>query len=175
MYATDTQGHGNFAAEERVGELSNAIDAIDYFYKEIHQCIRKVDGEEDEDGNDIYEIKDPENVTMRDILERLYYYQQCNMLPFQVKEVHEKGPVIGFNDACMKIIKDYRLRRGKYFPEANGADGISKEHMEAEILFLYDDPKWNSMITNICWLFDKKFDDFTKVFKNACEKGWNSL
>ena len=178
VYQSKPNGYGYFTEEERAIELDNGISAIDYYYEEI---VKSIDcttinmTTEDEEDTEIYFIKHPEDTPIEEILQDLYYYQKSNMLQFEAMRIREKGPVLGFKDACMKIIKLHRLQRTKELPEANGADGISDENMEREIKFIKDSTEFMSKIDTVCWLFGKTTEDFVSIFRESCKKGWNSL
>lgn len=168
----EIDGYGNFASDtERIEQLSAAIDAIDDFYNnEVHLISR------DEENDDYeYAIKS-EETKIQKALFRLYEYEQSNFLPYQVMDIRRKGPVLGYYDCCMRIIKDHRLKRNRMFPEANGRDGLSDEHIEDEIKFIKSSEFTQfSMIETINYLFGKKWDDFEKIFREESKKGWNSL
>lgn len=173
VYGTDTQGHGNFYDDtERLEQLSATIDAIDNYYNNTMQFVTK---ETDGNGDEVYKIKDEYTDDEQDVLRELYDYQQTHLRAFEVKTIREKGPIMSFRDCCIKVIKKHRLQRSKYFPEANGADGLSPDHTFEEEQFLLSDTEYVQIIRSICFLFDKYYGDFMAIFRECSEKGWNSL
>lgn len=170
----DTKGDGCFYDDdERTREFIHAINAVNQFYESRHFITRTIAPEESE--NDfIYKIKD--GVEMHEVLEALFYYQKSNFFPREVIELRSKGPVLGYRDALHKIIKKHRLQRNRMFPEANGRDGLSEDHIEHEVEFFKTTiDGLGGMVKNVNELYDKKFEDFEEYFRESCKKGWNSL
>lgn len=120
---------------------------------------------------------------------KLYAYEESNFTPSEVAGIRRQGQVLGYKQALLAIIKDHRMVRGKFFPEANGRDGISDEHVESEVEYFKENYKQlreyyrNGIgsfvlplaVIVINHLYGKKFEDFEAIFREYCKKGWNSL
>lgn len=165
---------GNFTSDhERVSELENAIDAVDDFYNGNFYIQREI-GFCAVDPYFTYKFKD--GIIDVEALKSLYYYERSILSPEEVIKIRKKGPVLGYRDAILKILRKHRMERNNMFPEANGSDGINKEHVEHELEFFKTTVDGlGGDLRTINWLFNKSFEDFEKIFKDYAKVGSNGL
>lgn len=162
------KGSEKFYDDERVEQLSIAIDRINEWYDggKLIQCIPDTPESDSYDPKNIYRLR--MNLTDRDIWHKLYLYEKSNLLPEDVMDIRKKGPIVGYRECCLKIIKLHRQMRCKYIPGAD-TSGLTPEQLEQELNWLKNiNMQWPNCImarvSIVNWLFEKQFDDFEEVF-----------
>lgn len=168
----EVKGFEKFQPEERVDWISKAIDAVDHYYNEDTRFICVAMKNE---GKDIYGINGA-NISTQKVYEKLHMYEETHFLPWEVMQLRMRGPAITYKEAIVKLIKEHRYKRGSHFPEANGRDGLSDEHIEIELeYFKTTIDGLGGYLRAINWLYGKTFEEFEEIFCEKSKEGWNAL
>lgn len=78
------------------------------------------------------------------------------------------------NNIFLAFICDgvYRIERGYKFPEAMDKIGLNDELIESELEFFKTTVDGlGGKVKTLCWLFDKTFEDFERIFRANAHRG----
>ena len=154
--------------KSRIDNLVTAIHAIDEYYNVYIKTVElsPVDNK--------FMLR--QDIELQDALEKLYNYESTNFQPCEIDIIRKKGPVMGYDDCIRKILYEHRYTRARYFPEANGINGINDKHIERELEWFHSTIDGLAAdVKTVNRLFHKQLNEFDELFRVLSKKGNNAL